>query len=56
MCIKCVDAIEKHMKGRCSDDEINYVVWNETAYPFCDADCFEKQIIEYMARKEAIHD
>ncbi len=47
MCVKCWDAVEQVLQG-VNDDARSFIIWNETAYPFCDAEMFKKQLMEYM--------
>jgi hypothetical protein len=46
------DLVRKHIPDATSD-EVEYILWNETAYPMADADYVEKQIIEYANRMKS---
>jgi len=51
MCQVCQELVDKHLSGL-SKDEQNYILWEETAFPFVDPreesgrEYFEKQLIE----------
>lgn len=51
MCQKCLDAVEEILKDF-NDDTKNYIIWNETAFPFCDPDTFRKQLLEYVGGRK----